>query len=499
VHLDLVLDMAVSGHGERVAFGSRDGGLTYSELADRVGRTAAVIAAKNAGHLVFVGENSVEFPVLLFAAGRAGIPIVPLNFRLTAEKIRDLVARLDRPLVVYDAELGDLVELVDAHRMTTAEMRAEAATVTEPILESDGNPETPALVLFTSGTTAEPKAAILRHKHLASYVMTTVEFSNASDEDASLVTVPSYHIAGVSNTVSNVYAGRRVVHLATFDPPGWLATAHDERVTHALVVPTMLARIVEHMDTEGGDAPPTLRALAYGGAPMPATVIERALRLFPDVDFVNAYGLTETSSTIAVLGPDEHRKALHGGPEDRKRLGSAGVAVPGVELEIRNEAGKPLGTDEVGELWVRGEQVSGEYEGRRPVVDAEGWFPTRDRAWLDDDGYLFIEGRADDTIIRGGENIAPAEIEEVLRRHPAVADVAVVGIPDPEWGQRIAAAVVLRPAIDATEAELQAFARAELRSSKTPDEIRFVAELPMTDTGKLLRREVALTFAVADR
>ncbi|MCU1456400.1 MAG: long-chain fatty acid--CoA ligase [Actinomycetia bacterium] len=495
MHLDLVLDMAVSGHADRVAFGTRDGGLTYAELADRVGRTAAVVASKGARHLVFVGANSTDFPVLLFAAGRAGIPIVPLNYRLTPEKIRDLVARLERPLVVHDAEFGDLVELVDAHLMTTAELRAEAALVTEPILESDGDPETPALVLFTSGTTAEPKAAILRHKHLASYVMTTVEFSNASDDDASLVTVPTYHIAGVSNTVSNIYAGRRVVHLANFDPPTWLKTAHDEQVTHALVVPTMLSRIVEHMDTVGGEAPGSLRALAYGGAPMPATVIERALTLFPAVDFVNAYGLTETSSTIAVLGPDEHRKALEGAPADRKRLGSAGVAVPGVELEIRDDDGKPLPVGEVGELWVRGEQVSGEYEGRGPVVDAEGWFPTRDRAWLDDDGYLFIEGRSDDTIIRGGENIAPAEIEEVLRRHPAVADVAVVGLPDPEWGQRIGAAVVLRSGQTTDEPELQAFARAELRSSKTPDEIRFVPELPMTDTGKLLRREVALTFA----
>ncbi len=498
MHLDLVLDMAVSGHGERVAFGSHTGGLTYAELADRVGRTAAVIAGKGARHLVFVGENTADFPVLLFAAGRAGVPIVPLNYRLTPEKIRELVARLDRPLVVHDAELGDLVELVDAHRMTTAEMRAEAATVAEPVLESDGDPESPALVLFTSGTTAEPKAAILRHKHLAAYVMTTVEFSNASEDDASLVTVPAYHIAGVSNTVSNIYAGRRVVQLTTFDPPGWLATATAEHVTHALVVPTMLARIVDHMDTVGGEAPPSLRALAYGGAPMPHTVIERALRLFPDVDFVNAYGLTETSSTIAVLGPDEHRRALHGEPGDRKRLGSAGVAVPGVELEIRDDDGKPLGPDEVGELWVRGEQVSGEYEGRGPVVDAEGWFPTRDRAWLDPDGYLFIEGRSDDTIIRGGENIAPAEIEEVLRQHAAVADVAVVGVPDAEWGQRIAAAVVLRPGAQTSEAELQAFARAELRSSKTPDHIRFVSELPMTETGKLLRREVALNFAIAE-
>jgi acyl-CoA synthetase (AMP-forming)/AMP-acid ligase II len=200
-------------------------------------------------------------------------------------------------------------------------------------------------------------------------------------------------------------------------------------------------------------------------------VLERALVAFPDTDFVNAYGLTETSSTIAVLGPDDHR--------NRNRLESVGRLVPGIEVEIRD-----------GEIWVRGEQVSGEYLGHDAVVDADGWFPTRDRGWVDEDGYLFIEGRADDTIIRGGENIAPAEVEDVLLTHPAVASAAVVGLPDDEWGQRIAAAVVLRAGTTVDEGDLQEWCRASLRTSKTPDVIAFRDELPITDTGKLLRRVV---------
>jgi len=223
---------------------------------------------------------------------------------------------------------------------------------------------------------------------------------------------------------------------------------------------------------------------------MPQVVIERALRLLPHVDFVNAYGLTETSSTIAVLGPDDHRAARDGDPVAVARLASAGRILPTVEIEVRDPVGEPLPAGEVGEVWVRGEQVSGEYAGRENPLDAEGWFPTRDRGSLDDEGYLFIEGRSDDTIIRGGENIAPAEIEEVLLRHPDIAQCAVVGVPDDEWGQRIAAVIVLRPGATLDAAGVQAFARQSLRGSKTPEVVTFADELPFTETGKLLRRVV---------
>jgi acyl-CoA synthetase (AMP-forming)/AMP-acid ligase II len=214
------------------------------------------------------------------------------------------------------------------------------------------------------------------------------------------------------------------------------------------------------------------------------------MQLLPDVAFTNAYGLTETSSTIAVLGPDDHRAARDGDPIAIARLGSAGRVLPGVEVEVRDPLGEPLPTGEPGEIWVRGEQVSGEYAGREAPLDAEGWFPTRDRGWLDAEGYLFVEGRSDDTIIRGGENIAPAEIEEVLLQHPGIAQCAVVGVPDEEWGQRIAAVVVPRTGVTLDAAEVQEFARRSLRGSKTPEIVSFVDALPFTETGKLLRRVV---------
>jgi acyl-CoA synthetase (AMP-forming)/AMP-acid ligase II len=321
-------------------------------------------------------------------------------------------------------------------------------------------------------------------------VLQTVDPVSADDTDAALVSVPPYHVAGTATVLTNVYAGRRVLYLPTFGPQEWLDLVGTEGVSSAMLVPTMLARIVEHLGATPAQVP-SLRSLAYGGSRLPQPVLERALQLFPTVDFANAYGLTETSSTIAVLGPDDHRAAMAGtDPQSRARLASAGRLVAAVEGEIRDPAGTVLGPGEPGELWVRGPQISGEYVGVGSTLDAEGWFPTKDRAWFDDEGYLFIEGRMDDTIIRGGENIAPAEIEDVLLDHPDVREVAVIGRPDEEWGERIVAVVVPAqwPAPDS--ADLQDWVRKRLRGSKTPDEVYFRETLPHTDTGKLLRREL---------
>jgi acyl-CoA synthetase (AMP-forming)/AMP-acid ligase II len=224
---------------------------------------------------------------------------------------------------------------------------------------------------------------------------------------------------------------------------------------------------------------------------MPPRVIEQALREWPHVDFVNAYGLTETSSTVTVLGPEDHRAALQADdPAVRARLASAGRPVPGIEIEVRDELDQVVPPGTPGLIWIRGDQVSGEYAGLGSAVDARGFFFTRDQGRLDDEGYLFVEGRMDDTIIRGAENIAPAEIEDVLLRHPDVTDAVVVGVPDEEWGQRIEAAVVVRSGAGLTPDDLRAYVREHLRGSKTPDQIAFWAELPRTVTGKLLRREV---------
>jgi acyl-CoA synthetase (AMP-forming)/AMP-acid ligase II len=220
-------------------------------------------------------------------------------------------------------------------------------------------------------------------------------------------------------------------------------------------------------------------------------VIERAMQLLPQVDSTNAYGLTETSSTITVLTPDDHRLAMASDdPDVRRRLSSLGRPLPSVELEIRDDDGAAVGHGGWGEIHVRGEQISGEYleQGSRLLPD--GWFPTRDRGSVDAEGYLFLEGRIDDIIVRGGENISPGEVEDVLLAHDAVADCAVVGVADEQWGEAVAAAVVLLEGGSATETELQEWVTLHLRSSRSPSRIEFRAELPYNETGKLLRRQV---------
>jgi len=207
-------------------------------------------------------------------------------------------------------------------------------------------------------------------------------------------------------------------------------------------------------------------------------VIEKAMKLFPDTAFTNAYGLTETSSTIAILGPDEHRAAAESDdPKIRHRLVSVGRPLPSVEVGIRDDEGKALGPGERGEIYVRGEQVSGEYLGRGSRLDKEGWFPTRD-------------GGSMDIIVRGGENISPGEVEDVLLDHAAVADAAVVGVPDEQWGEGVAASVVLKAGVSASADELRTWVKDHLRSSRAPERIEFCDELPYNETGKLLRRRV---------
>jgi acyl-CoA synthetase (AMP-forming)/AMP-acid ligase II len=466
MNITMILEMAASA-GDRPAVTADGRSLTPAELL----RLAHAAAGRFRGHpaVLYQGTSHLGYPVALFGAAVAGVPFVPLNYRLGGPQLDALVSRHPGALVIRPSDLEGLLEA------------AEPPLPDGEPAPDDGDPA--AVLLYTSGTTAEPKAAVLRHRHLLAYVLNTVEFGSAGEEDAALVAVPPYHVAGLANLLTSLYAGRRVVYLATFDAGEWLETVRRERITHAMLVPTMLARIVAQVP--GDDAgTPTLRSLAYGGARMPRPVLERALRIFPGTGFVNAYGLTETASSIAVLSPEDHRAALTSSdPAVRDRLGSVGRALPGVEFQIRADDGEPAPAGESGLVFVRGEQISGEYRGQSSL-DSDGWFATRDRGRLDADGYLFIEGRADETIIRGGENIAPAEVEDVLLAHPQIAEAAVIGVPDPEWGQRLVAVVVG----SGDTAEIRQWVRDRLRSSKTPDQIVFRDELPRTDNGKLLRR-----------
>lgn len=499
MNLAMLLQMAANGMADRVAMGARHDGVTMSELSLRARRAGTVFAACPGERVVLVDHNSAAVPVALFGAALAGKPFVPVNYRLSDDQLRDIVARTAPATVIVGegvAERLGTIEGIDfISRSELLELCAdERIELADPY---SGDPDAIAVLLFTSGTTGPPKAAVLRHRNLTAYILSTVEYSGAGDDEAAIVSVPPYHIAGISSVLSSTYAGRRVVHVEAFEPRVWVDLVRAEAVTHAMVVPTMLNRILDVIDEDDGSLP-SLRALSYGGGPMPAVVIERALRLLPEVSFVNAYGLTETSSTIALLGPDDHRDAVASDdPLVRSRLASVGRPLPSVVVSIRDDEGVALGADERGEIWVQGEQVSGEYLGHGDSPD-DGWFRTRDAGHLDADGFLYVHGRLDDVIVRGGENLSPGEIEGVLLEHPAVESAAAVGIPDAEWGERVVAAVVTVDGVTVDEDELRDFVRARLRSTKTPERIAFCAELPFNEMGKLLRRvlrdELTRTF-----
>jgi acyl-CoA synthetase (AMP-forming)/AMP-acid ligase II len=494
MHTALLLEMAAGALGDRIATGSLDGGVTYDELAARARAGGHWLRGHDAANVVFVGLNGAALPTALFAAAETGRPFAPLNYRLPDAELRRLIARTAPSLAIVDDDMLARVEGVEGV-LVVARSAFDAACVA-PENRDNEHPEPDrdiAVLLFTSGTTGDPKVAVLRHRHLASYVISTVEFMHAEEDEATLVSVPPYHIAGIAAILTSVYGGRRTVYLPTFTPEDWVDAAARERITHAMVVPTMLGRILEVLEKRG-ETLPALRALSYGGGRMPEPVIEKALGLLPNVDFVNAYGLTETSSTIAVLTADDHRAAIASDdPHVRRRLASVGRPLPQLELEIRGADGEVLGPGQSGEVYVRGEQISGEYLHKKVLQD-DGWFATNDAGWLDDDGYLFVEGRLDDVIVRGGENISPGEIEDALRQHPQVADDAVFGVPDNEWGEKVACALVTRDGHPSIE-ELAGWVRSRLRSTKTPEVWSFRDALPYNDTGKLLRRQLKAEHA----
>ena len=423
MNISMLLEMVADSIGDRVAVGS----LTYAQLFERASAGAKLVGDR----LIAVDINSEAVPIGLFSAALAGVPYVPVNYRLSDEQLRAIVERAAPGTAVVDPDVVARLGGIDGLRVIDRPAFLDAVTSGAERSDAPSDPAAIAVLLFTSGTTGTPKAAVLRHSHLTSYVLGTVEFLGADADDAALVSVPPYHIAGLAAVLSSVYGGRRIVYLPQFTPEAWVDVARREAITHAMVVPTMLGRILDHVEASG-EGLPALRHLSYGGGRMPVSVIERALALLPNAGFVNAYGLTETSSTIAILTPDDHREALASDdPAVRARLGSVGQPLPTIELEIRD-----------GEIWVRGEQVSGEYLGIGATVRDDGWFPTNDGGRLDDGGYLFVDGRLDDVIVRGAENLSPGEIEDALIEHPAVADAAVVGAPDDEWGEVPVAFVV---------------------------------------------------------
>jgi acyl-CoA synthetase (AMP-forming)/AMP-acid ligase II len=350
--------------------------------------------------------------------------------------------------------------------------------------------------MYTAGTTGRPKGVPLNHSAFVSYVLENVDPASPDIEEKNLLTVPLYHVAGIQAMLAAIYGGRTLVMMRQFEVKEWLETICREKATRAMLVPTMLKRVIDDADFSKYDLS-NLKVVTYGAAPMPFEVINKAIKKMPWVKFINAFGQTETASTITTLGPEDH--VIEGSEEEKekklKRLSSSiGKPLPDVEVKIVDEQGNMVPPGEVGEILARGPRIMTGYwrdeQKTSQVMTADGWLRTGDMGWKDEEGYIFLAGRGDDMIIRGGENISPEEVENVLHSHPKVEEAAVIGVSDPEWGQEPRAVVVLKKGEVATPEDIMDFCRAKLAGFKRPRSVIFMDALPRNTMGKVLRKKL---------
>jgi len=356
------------------------------------------------------------------------------------------------------------------------------------------------ILVYTAGTTGLPKGVMLSHNSFAIYVLENVSPADPESEEGNILTVPLYHVAGIQAMMAAIYGGRTLVMERQFEPKEWMELVEAEKVGRAMMVPTMLKQLMDHPDFSEHDLS-SLQVITYGAAPMPLEVIKKAVEVFPGVNFINAFGQTETASTITTLGPEDH--IITGTEEEKekklKRLASIGRPMSDVEMRIVDEGGNELPLGEVGEIVTRGPRVMSGYwkdqEKTEKTIDKDGWVHTGDMGYVDEDGYFFLAGRATDMIIRAGENISPEEVEAVLSSHPQVDEVAVIGVPDEDWGEVPLAVMVLKEGEAATPEELMEYCRANLASFKRPRSVVFVDELPRNPMGKVLKRVLREQYA----
>jgi acyl-CoA synthetase (AMP-forming)/AMP-acid ligase II len=506
VNIAMLLELPVALAAEQPIIADDDVSLTFGELHADVARMAGLLRARGVAPGDRVGVfamSSVRAVEVVLAAAAIEAVAVPMNYRARRGEVAHLLTDSGVGVVFvdlrYEADLRDAVPGGPELIVLDEASLGAALAATEPISEfaSVGDD---ALLLYTSGTTALPKAVRLTHEALSSFVLNGAEMADGGHRGATVIAVPLYHVAGLTTLLVSLFTGRRMFLQRDFSPARWLDTVARHGVTDAFLVPTMLKRVLDE-DVEARDLS-SLRIVRYGAAPMPETVILRALERFPaTTDFLGAYGLTETTSTVAVLGTDDHK--LDGTPGEverkRRRLTSVGRVLDDVEIEIRGDDSDALPAGSVGRVSLRTARAMVGYAGEADSGGDAGdsWVETGDVGYLDEDGYLFLVGRAGDMIVRGGENIAPQEVERVLAEHPAVADAAVVGLPDEEWGQRVVAAVIPAAGRDESEEDLIAWCHRELAGFKRPERIVFVDELPHTSTGKLMRRRLLDTVFAA--
>jgi len=476
VNIAAFLDAPAEGAPDRPALILDDQPVSYAALQQEVGRWAATLAASGIGpgdHVALADWGGVRSTAVTLAAAHLGAATAQMNPLLTSDELAQLATVAGcRPVGVAHAGAADaLRKAIDGDVL-------EQASGSLPVPPRAPGGAADALVLFTSGTTGIPKAVPISHDMLVKRVSEyRAQFSPDRPANIGMMCVPSFHVGGMLSLLLSLWAGETTVVMQRFDAGRWIDQVERHRIASSFVVPTMLARILDHPRAATADLS-SLRVLSYGAAAAPVALVTRAMETWPAVGFIKTFGQTETLGGYTSLTPDDHR--------DPSRIGSVGKVLPGVELRVVDPAtGEDLPDGEVGELWVRS-----------PQNVVEGWLHTGDLGRREPDGYIYPAGRMSETINRGGEKFAPSEVADVVRTHPAVADVGVAGVPDEEMGERVAVAVVVRAGEPVpTLEQLREFCRGRLAPFKLPERLLVVGTLPYNETGKLPRRAVAALFA----
>jgi len=490
-NLAMTLTEATDMYPDRPAIRLDELVLTYRELDERSARVAGLLAARGVEPGDRVGlmlPNVPQFPMLYYGVLRAGAVVVPMNPLLKAREIEyyleDSGARL---LFAWDAAAGEAAKgaeaagtgFVPVAPAAFDQLLGEQAPVTSVTPRADDDT---AVILYTSGTTGKPKGAELTHANLRrNAAVTATTLLRLEPDDVVMGCLPLFHSFGQTCGLNAaVGSGACLTLLPRFDPGKALEVIQRDRVTVFEGVPTMYVALLNHPQRGDHDVG-SLRLCVSGGAALPVEVLRGFEDAFGCI-ILEGYGLSETSPVASFNHPDRDRKP-----------GSIGTPIQGVEMRLVGSLGEDLATGEVGEIAIRGHNLMKGYWRREDATSEaipDGWFRTGDLARQDEDGYYFIVDRKKDLIIRGGYNVYPREIEEVLYEHPAVAEAAVVAIPHPTHGEEVGAAVVLKPGAEATPAELRAFCKERVAAYKYPRHVWLEAALPKTATGKLLRREV---------
>jgi long-chain acyl-CoA synthetase len=486
-----LLDQAAADHPDRVALRMDDLVLTYAQLREAAGRMSTLLASEgvNPGDRVGIMlPNVPAFPIALYGALGAGAVVVPMNPLLKSREVgyylSDSKARL--VLAWHSAAAEAAKGAADAGAQAIAVDTADMAGLLDGCIAarspSGRQDEDDAVILYTSGTTGRPKGAELTHAGLVRNAeLTARTLLKNEPDDVMMGCLPLFHVFGLTCGLNaTVASAGTLTLLPRFDPAKALEIIQRDAVTIFEGVPTMYAAMLHLPEADAAQAA-TLRVCVSGGASLPVEILRGFEEKFGCI-ILEGYGLSETSPVASFNHPDRVRKP-----------GSIGTPIEGVQMRLIDDQGQTVSDGEIGEIAIRGHNVMKGYWGK-PEATAEaikdGWFRTGDMARVDEDGYYYIVDRKKDLIIRGGYNVYPREIEEVLHEHPAVAEVAVIGMPHPELGEEIGAAVTLKPGASTTPEELRAFARDKVAAYKYPRRVWLVDALPKGPTGKILRREV---------